>query len=146
VIEIAGQALADDDGVEFLTKTATSRVIRDQAIYPGVRVAMDCAIATAMVKFRLDVSFGDPITPGPSRVTIPALRPAMEPVHVLATRSRPSLPNVVLRTLLRDFELSSTYEAPERWHSRGVAFVLSALSHNVLPVHETSVSRPYREA
>jgi hypothetical protein len=30
--------------------------------------------------------------------------------------------NVVLRTLLRDFELSSTYEAPERWHSRGVAF------------------------
>jgi hypothetical protein len=83
VIEIAGQALADDDGVEFLTKTATSRVIRDQAIYPGVRVAMDCAIATAMVKFRLDVNFGDPITPGPSRVTIPALRPAMEPVHVL---------------------------------------------------------------
>jgi cytochrome P450 family 138 len=30
--------------------------------------------------------------------------------------------NVVLRTLLRDFELSSTYEAPERWHSRGVAY------------------------
>jgi cytochrome P450 len=30
--------------------------------------------------------------------------------------------NVVLRTLLRDFELSSTYEPPERWHSRGVAY------------------------
>ncbi len=30
--------------------------------------------------------------------------------------------DVVLRTLLRDFELSSTYEAPERWHSRGVAY------------------------
>jgi hypothetical protein len=30
--------------------------------------------------------------------------------------------NVVLRTLLRDFELSSTYEPGERWHSRGVAY------------------------
>jgi hypothetical protein len=30
--------------------------------------------------------------------------------------------NVVLRTLLRDFELRTTTEAPERWHSRGVAY------------------------
>lgn len=30
--------------------------------------------------------------------------------------------DVVLRTLLREFELSSTYEPPERWHSRGVAY------------------------
>jgi len=27
----------------------------------GVRIAINCAIATAMVKFRLDVNFGDPI-------------------------------------------------------------------------------------
>ncbi|HEY3732626.1 MAG TPA: cytochrome P450 [Streptosporangiaceae bacterium] len=30
--------------------------------------------------------------------------------------------NVVLRTLLREFELSSTAEPGERWHSRGVAY------------------------
>src|SRR5260370_4659881 len=30
--------------------------------------------------------------------------------------------DVGLRTLLREFELSSTYEPPERWHSRGVAY------------------------
>lgn len=30
--------------------------------------------------------------------------------------------DVVLRTLLRNFELSSTYEPAERWHSRGVAY------------------------
>jgi cytochrome P450 len=30
--------------------------------------------------------------------------------------------NVVLRTVLRDFELSPTTEPGERWHSRGVAF------------------------
>jgi hypothetical protein len=44
---------------------------------------MDCAIATAAVKFGLDVNFCNPITPGPNRVTIPPLRPRMEPVRVL---------------------------------------------------------------
>jgi hypothetical protein len=81
VSEIARLPL--NDGVEYRARTATSRIIRDQAVYSGVRVAMDCAIATAMVKFRLDVNFGDPITPAPSSVTIPSLRPAMEPVRVL---------------------------------------------------------------
>jgi Nucleotidyl transferase AbiEii toxin, Type IV TA system len=75
--------LARNDGVEYRTETATSPIIRDQAIYSGVRIAMDCAIATATVKFRLDVNFGDPITPPPSRVTLPSLRPGMAPVHVL---------------------------------------------------------------
>jgi hypothetical protein len=37
-----------NDGVEYQTETATSRIIRDQAIYSGVRIAMDCAIATAI--------------------------------------------------------------------------------------------------
>lgn len=81
VSDIARQPL--NDGVEYQTRTATSRIIRDQAIYSGVRIGMDCAIATATVKFRLDVNFGDPITPPPSRVTIPSLRPAMPPVQVL---------------------------------------------------------------
>ncbi len=72
-----------NDGVDYQTETATSRIIRDQAIYSGVRIAMDCAIATAAVRFRLDVNFGDPITPPPSRVTLPSLRPGMEPVRIL---------------------------------------------------------------
>ncbi len=71
------------DGVEYRTQTATSRTIRDQASYSGVRIAMDCAIATAAVRFRLDVNFGDPITPPPRSVTLPALRPGMESVRVL---------------------------------------------------------------
>ena len=72
-----------DDGVTYQTETATSRIIRDQAIYSSVRVAMDCAIATAAVKFRLDVNFGDPITPPPGTVTLPSMRPGLEPVRVL---------------------------------------------------------------
>ncbi|HUB37678.1 MAG TPA: nucleotidyl transferase AbiEii/AbiGii toxin family protein [Streptosporangiaceae bacterium] len=81
VSEIARLPL--DDGVHYETTTATSRIIRDQAIYSGVRIAMDSAIATATVKFRLDVNFGDPVTPAPGLVTLQSLRPGMEPVRVL---------------------------------------------------------------
>jgi len=49
----------------------------------GVRIAMDCAIATAVVKFRLDVYFGDPVTPAPRHLSLPSLRPGMPPVRVL---------------------------------------------------------------
>jgi len=75
--------LSLDDGVQYQTSTATSRVIRDQAIHSGVRITMDCMIATATIKFRLDVNFGDPITPAASSVTLPSLRPGLEPVRVL---------------------------------------------------------------
>jgi hypothetical protein len=72
-----------DDGVQYQTGTATSRVIRDQAIYSGIRIAMGSTIASAAVKFRLDVNFGDPITPAPTWVTVPSLRPRVPPARVL---------------------------------------------------------------
>jgi hypothetical protein len=82
VIEIANQP-APEDGVDFRDETVTSRVIRDADLYAGVRITMDCAIATAHVKFRLDVNFGDPITPAPQLIDLPALRPGDPPVRVL---------------------------------------------------------------
>ncbi len=82
VVEIARQA-SDEDGVEYRTDTATSRLIRDQALYAGVRIAMDCAIATAVVKFRLDVNFGDPVTPAPRQLVLSSLRPGLPSVRVL---------------------------------------------------------------
>jgi hypothetical protein len=81
VPEIADMPL--DDGVEFRTDSATSRIIREQALYPGVRIAMDTAISTATVKFRIDINFGDPITPAPGWVALPSLRAGMEPIRVL---------------------------------------------------------------
>jgi Nucleotidyl transferase AbiEii toxin, Type IV TA system len=82
VVDIANQPVSED-GVEFRTETVTSRVIRDEDVYAGVRIAMDCAIATALVKLRLDVNFGDPITPAPQLIDLPALRPDDPPVRVL---------------------------------------------------------------
>jgi hypothetical protein len=80
VVEVArGPA---DDGVEFLTETAATRLIRDEALYAGVRVTMDARIATAAVRFRLDVNFGDPVTPAPRLIDLPSLRSG-PPVRVL---------------------------------------------------------------
>ncbi len=77
------ELLDPDDGVTFDTSTITTRVIRDEALYSGLRVAMDARIATATVKLRLDVNFGDPITPAPQIVEIPALRSGTPSVRVL---------------------------------------------------------------
>ena len=81
VSEIADLPL--DDGVEFRTGTATSRIMREQDLYSGVRIATDTAILTATIKFHMDVNFGDLVTPAPGLVAFPPLRPAMEPLRVL---------------------------------------------------------------
>jgi len=80
VAEIASIEL--DDGVDYLADTARSAVIRDDALYSGVRVVMVARIATAQVKLQLDINFGDPVTPAPRPVEIPSLREGLEPVRI----------------------------------------------------------------
>ena len=82
VVEIA--SIKDpDDGVEFLPETVTTGVIRDDALYSGVRVTMTARLATAQVKLRLDINFGDPVTPAPRTVELPSLRPHALPIRIL---------------------------------------------------------------
>lgn len=76
-------AIELDDGVEFIADTVTTAQIRDDALYAGVRISMNARIATAKLKLRVDVNFGDPVTPGPQRVDLPALRPDAPAVEVL---------------------------------------------------------------
>ena len=71
-----------DDGVEFLL-TVTTAVIRDDALYSGVRVTMTARLATAQVKLRLDINFGDPVTPAPRTVVLPSLRRDAPPIRIL---------------------------------------------------------------
>ncbi len=82
VVAVAEQQVPND-GVQFQTQTISSRVIRDEDLYSGVRIAMDCAISTAVVKLRLDINFGDPVTPAPQLVDLPALRPGDPPIRIL---------------------------------------------------------------
>lgn len=82
---VAEIAMIDDpdDGVVFLPDTITTSVIRDGALYSGVRVTMSAQLATANLKLRLDINFGDPITPAPRPIELPSLRVGTPPITVL---------------------------------------------------------------
>ncbi|WP_264019561.1 nucleotidyl transferase AbiEii/AbiGii toxin family protein [Mycobacterium saskatchewanense] len=60
-------------------------VARDprRGLYSGVRVATDCGIASAVIELRLDVNFGDSVTPAPQQIDLPALRPDHPPIRIL---------------------------------------------------------------
>jgi hypothetical protein len=75
VREIAAVDLTEYDGVEFLPDTTTTQSTRDEDVYAGVRVTMECRISTAELKLKLDVNFGDPVTPAPQTITLASQRP-----------------------------------------------------------------------
>lgn len=60
-----------DDGVEFFPGTLATVPIRQDDEYHGVRLSMAASIARARLKLQLDVSFGDPVTPGPQAIGYP---------------------------------------------------------------------------
>jgi hypothetical protein len=71
ICEIA--LLAADDGVVFDTQAATTEIIREDDGYQGYRVRMPASLATANLRFAVDLSVGDPIEPGPQLVQLPCL-------------------------------------------------------------------------
>ncbi|MEO1233489.1 MAG: nucleotidyl transferase AbiEii/AbiGii toxin family protein [Myxococcota bacterium] len=71
VVEVASMAL--DDGIAFDGDGAEATVIRDEDVYPGVRVSMGATLGTAQLRFHVDVNVGDPIVPPPVLVRLPRL-------------------------------------------------------------------------
>lgn len=71
VVEIASVDV--DDGVVFLLDTITASPIRDDGVYPGVRAVLETRLATARIKFSVDVNVGDPVVPAPIRTAVPVL-------------------------------------------------------------------------
>jgi len=61
------------DGGTFDPETTIARTIRDNDLYLGVRLSLDCSLASARIKLKLDVNFGDPVTPGPATIRLPTL-------------------------------------------------------------------------
>ncbi|HEY1573462.1 MAG TPA: nucleotidyl transferase AbiEii/AbiGii toxin family protein [Pseudonocardiaceae bacterium] len=75
VREIAQTAAEEEDGVEFLVDTISAESIREGDLYAGTRVSMTARVSTATVRLKLDINFGDPVTPAPQRVAFPSQRP-----------------------------------------------------------------------
>lgn len=70
---VATQIPAIDDGLVFDLDQASAQAIRDEDEYAGVRVSMTVALATARIRFHVDVNIGDPIWPAPNHVSLPRL-------------------------------------------------------------------------
>jgi hypothetical protein len=60
-----------DDGVTFDPLTLKTVPIREEDEYHGLRLSMTASIARARLKLQLDISFGDPVTPGPQTINYP---------------------------------------------------------------------------
>jgi len=63
-----------NDGLGFDLDSLSAETIRDEEEYAGIRVSVDVRLATAKLRFHIDVNIGDPIWPQPVRVLIPRLR------------------------------------------------------------------------
>lgn len=63
-------ALPAEDGIVFDTSIVRAEQIRDEDTYAGVRVSLMATLATAVIRFHVDVNIGDPIWPQPESVQL----------------------------------------------------------------------------
>jgi hypothetical protein len=75
ILEIARDVAAIDldDGLIYLTDSATAGVIREEGAYQGVRISLSATLATARIILHVDINVGDPIWPAPQLITVPGI-------------------------------------------------------------------------
>ena len=61
------------DGLDFAFDTLEVTAIRDATEYHGFRMNLDVLLGRAVIRFQVDVGFGDMVVPTPSDVTYPVL-------------------------------------------------------------------------
>jgi len=66
-------AITVDDGIIFDPGSVTAEEIRKDAGYAGARVVITGELAKARCKTRIDIGFGDAVTPGPVQSEYPVL-------------------------------------------------------------------------
>lgn len=66
-----------DDGIRFRPDTVRAGEIRKGAGYSGIRVTLVGSLDGALCPVRVDVGFGDAVTPEPESIDYPALLPEM---------------------------------------------------------------------
>lgn len=98
-----------DDGVTYATDQISVTAIREDDLYPGVRVSVPANIDRARAVLRVDVNIGDPVTPAPIAVQYPGLLHAPFDIvgypfeTVLAEKIVTMLDRGILTTRERDF-------------------------------------------
>jgi len=73
IVHEAMQADVPEDGMTYDPNTLESTGVAETAEYNGVRLTFRGFLGTARVPMQIDVGFGDPVVPGPIRITYPQL-------------------------------------------------------------------------
>lgn len=81
-------AISINDGLEFDSHESHVDTIRDDAEYPGLRAKVTGRLASATIRFHIDINIGDPIWPEPRPVEIPRL---LEPSTITVAAYPPEL-------------------------------------------------------
>ncbi len=66
-------AVHDEDGVQFNVDSISSRFIRENDIYGGIRIFIETQLDTIQQRLQVDVGFGDSIYPKPIRINYPVI-------------------------------------------------------------------------
>lgn len=140
---IAEVAAVDvEDGLEFLVETLDTAVIRDDDIYPGVRVRLEVRLATAKLRLQVDVNVGDPVVPGPTPTAIPPVLPGPGPTvlaypraMVIAEKLVTALQRGAASTRWRDFaDLYLMIAADPGDVPRVVPAIAAVAKHRAVPL------------
>lgn len=70
----------EEDGVEFLTETVHGELIREEQEYGGIRVTFRAKLGSARIHLRVDIGYGDAVTPEPTVEEYPTLLDMPAPV------------------------------------------------------------------
>jgi hypothetical protein len=69
----------EDDGLSFLTETVRGEQVRQDQEYRGVRIYLEAELAGARIPLRVDLGFGDAVTPRAEEADYPTLLPLPAP-------------------------------------------------------------------
>lgn len=105
------RAPEQDDGLRFDVAGIVAHEIREAQEYGGVRVAVPATLGNARVPLRVDVGFGDVVTPPAQPLTYPTLLPnlpppvlaAYPPETVVAEKVQAMVELGMANTRLKDF-------------------------------------------
>jgi predicted nucleotidyltransferase component of viral defense system len=100
----------EDDGVRFAPETVRGDLIREDQEYEGVRVTAEAYIGAARVRLRVDVGFGDAITPEAREAAFPTMLDGPPPVlraypkeTVVAEKLQAMVRLGILNSRMKDF-------------------------------------------
>lgn len=103
-------AEVEDDGVAFDPDTVRGDLIREEQEYEGVRVTAEARVGNARVRLKIDVGFGDAVTPEAEEATFPTLLDAPPPVlraypkeTVVAEKLQAMVALGILNSRMKDF-------------------------------------------